>query len=30
MSCLHPDWWGYERYPHNIDRCVAGSSTEQG
>ena len=28
----NPDWWGYERYPHNIDRIVRLSvaSTEQG
>ena len=28
----NPDWWGYERYPHNIDRIVRlpVASTEQG
>jgi peptide/nickel transport system substrate-binding protein len=28
----NPDWWGYERYPHNIDRIVRlpVTSTEQG
>ena len=28
----NPDWWGYERYPHNIDRLVRlpVASTEEG
>ena len=28
----NPDWWGYERYPHKIDRIVRlpVASTEQG
>ena len=28
----NPDWWGYERYPHNIDRIVRlpVTSTQEG
>jgi peptide/nickel transport system substrate-binding protein len=28
----NPDWWGYERYPHNVDRLVRlpVTSTEEG
>ena len=28
----NPHWWGYDRYPHNVDRIVRlpVTSTEQG